>query len=50
MEAFDTNETKEGKGLLHRIVSMLTKMTERNDVVREDSLEYITAQENEDEI
>ena len=47
MRAFDSDETKEGKGLLHRIVSMLTKMTERNESVREDSLEYVTSNGNE---
>lgn len=40
MKAIDKAETKEGKGLLHRIVSMLTKMTEPIGGVREDSPEY----------
>jgi len=38
--ALDEEETKEGKGLLHRIVSMLTKMTEPTQGVREDAPEY----------
>ena len=49
MKAFDSDEIKEGKGLLHRIVSMLTKMTERDDSVREDSLEYLTSSGNKND-
>ena len=40
MEAFNTSETQEGKQLLHRIVSMLTKMTETVKSVRENPSGY----------
>ena len=40
MQALDDEETVAGKGILHRIVSMLTKMTEPADTVREDCFKY----------
>ena len=40
MGAFDAAESQEGKVLLHRIVSMLTKMTQPVDGIREDISEY----------
>jgi hypothetical protein len=40
MGAFDASETKEGKVLLHRIVTLVTNMTRPVDRVREDSAEY----------
>ena len=40
MKALEENETIEGKRLLHRIVSMLTKMTKLAREVREDSPLY----------
>ena len=43
-------ETKEGKALLHRIVSMLTKMTEPVEGVREYSPEYGFSHEEEKEV
>lgn len=38
--ALEEDETREGKLLLHRIVSMLTKMTDPGDSVREERREY----------
>jgi four helix bundle protein len=40
MRAFDAAETKAGKLLLHRIVSMLTKMTETVERIGEEAAEY----------
>jgi four helix bundle protein len=40
IKAIDEEERNEGKGLLHRIVSMLTRLTEPVEGVREDSSEY----------
>ena len=50
MRAFDEAETKEGKALLHRIVSMLTKMTEPVEGVREYLPEYGFSHEEEKEV
>jgi four helix bundle protein len=38
--AITDQEAKEGKKILHRVVSMLTRMTERGPVVRDDSATY----------
>ena len=48
MKAFEDAETNEGKELLHRIVSMLTKMTEPADMIREDVTGYAHDSENDE--
>ncbi len=40
MRVFDDSETNEGKQILHRIVSMLTKMTKPIDGVRDNLPQY----------
>jgi len=50
MGVFNAAEIKEGKELLHRIVSMLTKMTEPVVGVREDMVEYGVESEEEEKI
>jgi four helix bundle protein len=49
MKAFDAAESKAGKLLLQRIVSMLTKMTEPTDQIREDQAEYRLKSDAQDE-